>query len=721
MRPVGRSLAIIALLSGADLSVLASSARAQSTGDASTSTEPVADAQGSGLEEIVVSARRRDERLQEVPLAVTAITSDTLQASGVSTTTQLAQAVPGFVSGRSANNIQPVLRGVGTNYGGAGNESPVAFYVDGIYQPEPLSNTIDLLNAERVEVLRGPQGTLFGRNATGGLINIITPNPTYDPQAQLSLRYGSFDELSARGYVSAGLTDKVAVDFAAMVRKNDGHIRDLQRGGKTDALNSVAARTKLLFEPTEALSIVLTANYAKLKNSGLSSSINLTNNTVGRAIDPNTPVGNYSLYVGDVRPVTESSTRSASLRITGDLGNIQVESTSSYAHFRAFNASDIDASAVGVADVFILNKSDAYSQEFRLLSGDSDRFNWTAGVNGFWNSADQFFDIRQGIGASRISIDPHTTTRALSVFAEGTMSFLDDFKLTVGGRYTSERRGIVQTINRRELYDLHTTFNKFTPRVILQYVPNSNLNLYASYSVGFKSGLYNSQTVAMTPARPETNKAYEAGIKADPTSWLRTNIAAFIYDYTDLQVTVRPPGSGTSILQNSAAAKIKGVEAELSVAPVSNLVFGFQGAYLDAKYTSFRDTLVTVPTGAGGNTSVSFDASGQRMLRAPKLTYSGNVKYTYELSSGAIEFRGSAYHSSRVKYSLDGRLSQGPYWLSNAQIAYVQADEKLRLSFSVQNIGNRHVVENILSTAFGDTYSFDQVPRSYFVGLDLRF
>ncbi len=251
-----------ALASGIALFALAWSAAGQAQ-DTAPAAEPEPEAQSSsGISDIIVTATRREERLQDVAVAVTAITGDSLSAADVSTVRSLTQVVPGFIGSRNMGVFQPVIRGVGSTGISIGDEPNIATYVDGVYQPESAANWIDLVEVERVEVLRGPQGTTFGRNATGGLINVITPDPSFDLRGKASLRYGRMrrdaGDYDARFYITGGLSDKLAADFAALYRKNDGYIDDLVRGGTLGDQQVINFRSKLLWQPSDNAKVILT-------------------------------------------------------------------------------------------------------------------------------------------------------------------------------------------------------------------------------------------------------------------------------------------------------------------------------------------------------------------------------------------------------------------------------------------------------------------------------
>ena len=204
---------------------------AQSSPASDAKTPAAANAQEVGVEDIVVTANRREQRLQDVPISVTAVTGDSLARSGVTDTRQLSQSMPSVVFSRVNSSFQPYIRGVGTRNANIGDESNVSLYIDGVYQPVMSSLGFDIVNVERIEVLRGPQGTLFGRNSTGGLINVITPDPQQQLSGEVVGRVGSYGERSLQGYITGGLTPTLSVDLTGGIAADNGYIKDLVHGG----------------------------------------------------------------------------------------------------------------------------------------------------------------------------------------------------------------------------------------------------------------------------------------------------------------------------------------------------------------------------------------------------------------------------------------------------------------------------------------------------------
>ncbi len=255
MKSQSGPVTIALLLAGpATLALAAVPALAQVSAAATSPQDPQ---QAGGLEDIVVTATRREERLQQIPVTVTALTSASVAGAGVIDIRSLTTLVPGYSGNRTTSVILPVIRGVGSGGISVGDEPNVATYIDGIYQPDAFSNSTELVEIERVEVLRGPQGTVFGRNATGGLINVITPDPSFDTRGRIAVRYGRLrndsNDYDVRGYVTTGLTDKIAFDFAGLYRETDPYIEDLALGKDLGWIRVFDARSKLLLQPSDTV------------------------------------------------------------------------------------------------------------------------------------------------------------------------------------------------------------------------------------------------------------------------------------------------------------------------------------------------------------------------------------------------------------------------------------------------------------------------------------
>ncbi|MDB5698678.1 MAG: hypothetical protein JWN69_1482 [Alphaproteobacteria bacterium] len=680
-----------------------------------------------GIEDIVVTATRREERLQDVPVAVTAITSSTLATAGVGGLRDLTVVVPGFQGGRNATVNQPTIRGVGSSGVGMADESNVATYVDGVYQPFSFTSALDLVEIERVEVLRGPQGTVFGRNATGGLINVITPDPSFNTRGRIEARVGRMrndaTEIDLRTYLTAGLTDTIAMDFAGLYKKNDGYIKDLVRGGNLGDSRSINLRSKLLFQPNDDVRIVLTGNYAEL-DSSQNTVIPYKNNTAGRRyagyIRPTNP---WEASLTDV-PQSNYDRVSVALQTQFDLGGMSLQTTSSYIQNDIRQFTDSDASNIFLGQIPFDASGESYSQEVRLLSTGPGRFKWILGAYAFHLDA-QFDDIQlqnstPGNPVTIRRLDPHAKTTSFAGFGEGTLEMVDNLFLTAGVRYTTEKRKFGTAMNLVPLPfgTAERTSNKWTYRAALRYNFSDRGNVYVSYGTGFKSGVFNELGTSNIATDPETIRAWEGGIKVDPLPWLRTNLSIYHYDYKDLQVQAR---SGDSyILQNAANAEIYGGELEVTAAVTDNLNLRAAYTYTHGEYVDFTNAQAFVPRVDGGNTQETRDVSGNKIIRAPRHTISGGFDWGHDLAGGRFNATANVFHSARVYYDFLNLASQKPYTTASSEISWTTPSEAWRFSLWAKNITNEAIAQTLRPGVLGTDAIYDR-PREIGIGATFRF
>nr|WP_314437238.1 TonB-dependent receptor [uncultured Brevundimonas sp.] len=686
-------------------------------------SEPVAQdrpaASATQLDEIVVTANRREQSLQEVPIAVTALTGESLERTGVSQTSQLAQVTPGLVLGRNTAQFQPTIRGIGSRAATAGDESNVAIYIDGIYQPEIFAGAFDFLQVERLEVLRGPQGTLFGRNSTGGLINVITPDPSFNLSGALSARYGRFNERSIKGYVTGPLTDRLAFSLAALAYEDDGYVRDLVSGGRTGDKTTYAMRGKLLFDLTDTTRAVLTINAAQQYDSAPVAPTPINGNTRGQA---STPLADQPWETAlSFDPYSNVRQQGVSLRVTSEFDAVDLEVTASHQANRLDQLSDSDASVADISSFENHTRSAATTAEVRLSAKPQAAFQWTAGVFAFENTARYTPSrVRGANGVISSENFGRNETRSLAAFAEGAYPLTDRFTLTAGTRYTEEERHFTTrfvTPSAVQTVDAETSFQEWTPRVSLQYELTEDANAYVSYSRGFKSGVFNTGGANPLPVEPEYVDAYEVGLKSDPLTWLRLNLSAFHYDYDNIQVSVRNP-AGVSTLQNAATAEMQGMEAELTAVLMDDLDLRIAASYLDATYTDFPNALITTPLPGGGNSQTPADVTGNRALRSPEFTLNIGLDYSRIFSTGTLSLSGNAYWSDEYFWDFENRLKQDAYVQVNARVNWDFPGDRLRISLYGENLTDAEVASNVVSATIAE-YATWQRPRSY--GVEARW
>jgi iron complex outermembrane recepter protein len=701
---------VVAVILGLPLGVSAQTTPPQSVAD-----------EGPVLEEVVVTARRREENLQQVPVAVTALSAESLAAAGVVSTDDLTQAVPGLMVSRRNQAFQPVIRGIGTSGATAGDESSVGIYVDGVYQPESYTDSFDILKVDRIEVLRGPQGTLFGRNTDGGLINVITPDPTQKPQLEAEVVYGRFDERFIQVYGSGGLAPNLAMDIAAKAYQDEGYIADLFRGGDLGAKKSAAVRSKLVFTPTDTAKITLAWNYLDNHDNSAVAVAPLNGNAVGLSSLPPSLIPTQPWQSAlNTYPVLNTQQWGVSLKSAWQFEPFTFETTSSGQWNKVYVVNDLDGTALNLVSATVPSPSDWATQELRLVSRASDRLQWTAGMFGIYGEDGYSpFVVNPGSPAPYTQYS-YEWIRSWATFGEASYNFTDAWRLTLGARYTFEDRAYTAIADGvTAVNDARTSFNAWTPRGALEHVFSEKASAYASWSRGFKSGVFNTQGLSPTAVAPETVDSTEIGLKTDPYRWLRANIAIFHYKYEDLQVTARNPVTLLSYLQNAAQASANGGEIEFSAAATSDLTVRLNGTYLRAVYDSFPQAQVYVPVPGGGNATLYENAAGNDIERAPRYTVGLNLDYHHPFEEGILGLSTNLFKTAKYFWDPSERLYQPTYAKLNAEASWT-LNNRVRFGIWGENLTNAVVYTQILDSSLLDQVGYER-PRSYGVSVSWKY
>jgi len=690
------------------------------------------------LEEVVVTATRRSENLQNVPIAVTAITEAQIAGSGVVRADELSQLAAGLVVNNSTWATQPVVRGVGTRNSGAGDESNVAIYIDGVYQPSMNSNNFNLLNVEQIEVLKGPQGTLFGRNSTGGAINVITRKPSEEASGQVSLSYGSYDTIRALAYLTGPLGPGLSGDVAGVYETGDGYVRDLLRGGRIGDIERFTGRARLRWQPSDSADFTLAASYSRNDDPNTFLVSVQNGNTVGATVPGNLIATRPRTFGGGVKPTTISKQFDINLQASFDLGAASLESTTDYQENDLSVTVDNDATpapllATGSPDFYL----DAISQEVRLVSTGSSRFKWIAGVLGYWSTSklnpfNFYLGSNPGPGVNpAFALNAKQNTMAFAGFGEATWEVVDNLFVTGGIRYSfEEKKFYVRGTNPpRDNVD----FDSWTPRVSLRYQYAPNSSVYATYSRGFKSGVFNSNALAAgtPPVKPEYIDNYELGLKAEPTAWLRTNVSVFKYKYTDLQTIAASGALGVSSLQNVGKAKTHGVDLDIEAVPMQGLTLNLSAEYLHARYGDSPGVSVAVPVVANGrpgvpngtligNTSVFRNVAGNHLTRAPKVTVILGATYKFDALAGEVTLAGNVNYNDGFFIDAGNRLRQPAYTMINASAGWADPAGKYQVTLWAKNLADENVVLWGVAVPQGDLFSY-QKGRTFGVTAAAKF
>uniref|UniRef100_UPI00159CAB3C TonB-dependent receptor n=1 Tax=Sphingobium sp. EM0848 TaxID=2743473 RepID=UPI00159CAB3C len=742
-----------------------------------------------GLHDIIVTAQRKAENLQDVPISVTALTSDSLTSSGISDTTELQAASPGLVTFQTANNFSPFIRGVGTNQTASGSEASVALYIDGVYQGPKPGNVMDLGAIERIEVLKGPQGTLFGRNATGGAINIVTKDPTVDPAISAEFGYGRFDEKTSRAYASGAVTDTLLAAVSFSGKWSDGYIRDVYRNKDQAPVKSLNGMLKLKWMPTDRLTATLTGGYSYLDDPTFMSA-HAEPGTISTAAGLGflAPTGPREAATSAEDAISTVKTARATLNVNADLGGIDLVSITGYVHMDAFNFFDLDSSPANILHLSTGQIGRQFSQELQLQKNDGP-FRWIAGLYylRFRDGYDKFpkpyllqqnlpFEFRPSdliTGRVALARSAIVTTNTGSIFGQGTYDIAPTTRITAGLRYSIEKKAVKGTqylINgtpapgagieldagsgdpfgavQNATVDLSKTFKKLTWRLAIDHDFSDDIMGYASYTRGFKSGSLNAGIIsnAQVPVNPEEIDAFEVGLKSELFDRkLRLNIAAFYYDYKDIQVSLVTAGS-TSVTENAAAARLYGLDVDFVAAPTRQLTIRGGINLLNSKYKKYESaalflprTAATCPTGAaaqvtldqakaiatlpqlGGNCTYRLDASGSDLIIAPKLT--ANIGFDYDLPMGnsRLTLSSSLYYNDGFDTAAGGIFAHVPsYEALTASATWNGPDDRYFVRLWGRNLTNDIHPELILplATTFQEVSS---MPRSYGVTVGFKF
>jgi iron complex outermembrane receptor protein len=656
-----------------------------------TTSNPVAPGSNE-ITEVVVTARRSVERLQDVPISVTVQTSQQLEAAGVIDSRGLETVTPGLTMMQQDGFLEPALRGISTEIVGPGAENPIAIYLDGVYVSSLAGSIISLPDVDRVEVDKGPQGTLFGRNATGGAIQIFTKEPSFTPTGSVSLIGGYYDgggeslgayDLGVHGFVSGPvIPDLLAASISFSNEKTNGYDRNIVVGrvsaGVDEAYGSNRAaanedellRGKLLFTPSENLKVLATGYWTYRHSSQSIDGYVVAGQSTAIAfpdhITANRPwEESYDYPTPDA--ITQTFGASVKVDWTTDIGTFT--STSAYSRATEDEGVDTDNSyspgclavyaCIGVRDEFV---DIDIQQEFLFTSRKFNRFNFVSGAFAYRSSS--YLDV--GVDECALGCQPGAGTvvlqpvleynetiisHAYGVFAEGNYNLTDQLTATLGARESYESKvGTIQLpTNTPSVLVAKPDWNAFTPRASLRYALDTASNVYATFSKGFKSGVIADGSATAKPASPEKLTSYEVGYKtAQPT--FAFNAAAFYYDYKDLQVQSNAGlGGALTVVNNAASAEIYGLDVDGTVKITHDLsIHGGVSWIPHANFVSYPDAVAVVPVGvagyAAGTTVVNL--SGTRLYKTPKVTADLGMTYATDLGGGAFSFTPSIYYAS---------------------------------------------------------------------------
>ncbi|GMM92176.1 TonB-dependent receptor [Qipengyuania sp. MTN3-11] len=719
---------------------------------------------------IVVTATKSGQTLEDTAAAISVIGADQLGAGAIENAGDLALAVPNVSVGDQFGVNRTFIRGIGLTSIDLGADGAVAFLQNGAINSRPAAQLSGFFDLAQIEVLRGPQGTTYGRGATGGVINIVTARPTPFFEGYARATYGNYDAVTLEGAVGGPIAgDSLMFRVAGKYENRDGYGKNLFTGNPVDDRDAYAVRASLMANVTPDLELLIVADH--FREDDYNYAFHYFGPTVlpesllpgpllgGRTINDfyaaqGEPTNNRNIY-SDEDAINDREGTSLQGIATLDKGNFTLTSITAYRKFERFNRDDLDVSdvnAFGRNDY--TEDSESFSQEFSftadlgslsLLGGAmyfeeslfgevrvptvnlAQYFNIALGTNLPPNAFDNGFYLQRG------TVD----TKAVGIYLEGTYEITPDLSLTAGARYNwEERSGSGRFSFEAQGLDIPTdktgSWDAITPKFVLEYETPGGTLLYGKVTKGFKSGVVNIGSINSV-IDPEDVWAYELGVRGETDNGqFGYNAAAFYYDYTNLQVGFVNANSIVETI-NAASARNYGLEVEATIRPVPNTTFRIFGTYLNAKYTDFCNGYY----GAGDPTRRQFpacptnpalsDLSGNQLANAPDFTVAVFADHTIELgSSGSIDLSADVNFQDEVFFTefnnRDAR--QEAFAIANASITYRSPDERYSLSFWGKNIFDNYVLANTIITA--PLYGFVSVgslrpPQTYGVTLGFDF
>jgi iron complex outermembrane recepter protein len=693
-------LASVARAAGDDVAANGDDAESDVEQAASPVLQPTT-ADGDSLAEIVVTATKTgSQQLQKTPVAVSVVGGEFMAIQGLSNIKDLAPYVPSLTFSQNTAAAIIYIRGIGSNNVAAGSDPDVTMQVDGVYIARPIGEFSDFLDVDRVEVLRGPQGTLYGRNAVGGTINVISRQPTDTPTGEVRVTGGNFSLLQGDAYVSGPIRDNLQASIAVTFKTHSPYFDNIVPGkpGVGEA-NRGGGHLQLRAELTDQLTATTRADFSRVGGERFESYSQVVAPTPFPSL-ANSIVGSFRQVALNGDQYLNQENGGVSEDLTFQLSpELLLKSITAWRRSSFSLTNDNDATEFTLQQSHQAESDSAVSQEFNLQYR-SGPLRSVAGVY-YFSDADiqrQTVDVPPSVitpapRALFVAVSPDIKSRSYAFFAQASYTMVERLTATLGARYTSERKTLDQDVLRSS--ENPATFgavlpgfpigfhssrddSAFTPKIGLDYQLTEDALLYASATKGFKSGGFNFS--ATTPATagfaPEKIWSYEGGLK---TEWLehrlRVNATGFYYDYTDLQVQ-QLISAGTLTIGNAATAHVKGLELEAVGKVTRDLQLTLNGSFLDARYGTYNNA--SVPSGlvrfVPGETCVAtvctVDASGRRLNQAPRFSALAAIDETHGF--GTLSATAHVDYSWRDHTFFDPSnvlvASQGSYGLLNASL-----------------------------------------------------
>ncbi|MNS31989.1 Pesticin receptor precursor [compost metagenome] len=669
------------------------------------------------IDEVIVTAQRREQAAQDVGIALSVLSGESLTQQGVTNVNQLQNATPNLevepAFGGGAAQFR--LRGVGFQDYASNNSPTVGVYVNEVAYPVPVMTQGLIFDIDRVEVLRGPQGTLYGRNTTGGAISLVTKRPTEDLSAGLMTEWGSQDQFRAEGHLSGPLASTVRGRLAVSTEQGGAWQRHRDTGETLGDADRSGARALIDWTPSDSLSFLLDVHGGidKSENQGLylisdfltrdGDGDGVSNGVVIPADKDRSKTGwglspRFAAEIGrdvNAKPGRDNASWGTSLNANLALNGLNLSSISSFETLKRREYGDWDASASVEADTFFGSDVDVISQELRLASDNDSALTWVAG----------FYYSRQDLNERYSSdfVDIYGTyaqvaydqkVESWSLFGQAEYAFAERWKAILGLRYEEETReleGFGSAFGGATALPPTSVDTRMTPltgKAALEFKPSDNLLIYGSVSRGAKSGGFTTYNTGdrsgIEPFDPEILWAYEVGFKTDPSRAVQINGAAYYYDYNGQQVLSAVCGANGPVGRfTNADSKIYGAELEGVFRPTAGLRISQNVSYKQGEYTDFID--LDIPACQQTRTTVLIDKSGDE-IPFPALSYGGSISYDWTVSGFAVTAETNYAYRDEYPSWLGAKYDVEAYWLANASVTVGPEDANWSVTFWARNL-----------------------------------
>lgn len=671
------------------------------------------------LAEITVTATRTGETsLQQTPIAVSALSVDELDRRGVDTLRDIGGFVPNVTITSNEEYAQPYIRGIGTGSFSVTSDPSTTVHLDGVYLARPVMLFTNFVDLERVEVLRGPQGTLYGRNAAAGGINLVSKKPSADFEGRLALETGSFSRFRVTGALNGPIAGPQLTGRLSFIHStDDGFVKNLRSttpdGPARLADEDVnAVRGALRFQPSDTVDLNFSADY--LDTRGPNSILKPANNVLPALLGARDIADRWTVDLNDTpdyRQVNEGAALNAEVRLAN---NYRLNSITGYRRSRYDLFNDEDGTELDVIDVIVKDRQDQFSQELQVVSDQTSRFSWIGGLFYFHEnaSADQVVGFLGDVLPRTLN---KNTTDAYAGYLQATFKAGDRVSAIAGGRYSYEEKSCSFQRGAGPQVDKRQSWTSFTPKVGLNYQATDDLFIYGTRSKGFKSGVCNARTASVID--PENVLAYELGAKSEFLDQrLRVNTAVFYTDYKDLQVLTFQGGEGADT-RNAAQATLYGLELEVTALPVDALALSLTIGTLHATYDKFESVDIL---------GAPVDVSGKTLPLAPKITASAAADYTWKRAAGGeVTFHVDYKWTDDVYFTQfnDSFTRQAAYGLLNARVEYTSPSGQWRVAGYGENLTDKAYWMTMFQYGFtaDDTAGLIRPPRTWGLKAEYRF